>query len=172
MALARGRPDVARDTTAKLLANDVNAVRFNFRGSLAGWGPLRRRATVSLYDGRLRGNTRLMPAAEVRLVRPVTYAVHMKTKTKIQTGSLYDVIRHGAWLALRSGCVVGCLVVLSSCLLLFARSLEAAARARHRHYLGGLVPDHHGGGEGQEAGGGPGARGQIPGGHGPPPRRR
>lgn len=89
VAVAHGRPDIARRATAKLLAHPRNEVDFNFASKQ---DPMRRRAyaLVTMHTGE-----RLIRTADLRLIRPVKYAVRLKTKTKIQSGSLYDVIRHG-----------------------------------------------------------------------------
>lgn len=91
VAFARGRKDIGRQSTAMLLARGYNNAVVSFPFSPHA---LRRTQTATLVG--FRTGQRVLDMARVRLVRPVKYAVRLKTKTKIQSGSLYDVIRHGA----------------------------------------------------------------------------
>ena len=86
VAAAQGRPDIAREATAKLLADPCNEVVFRF----ASKEDRRQSALVAMHDGQ-----RYIRARDLRVMRPVNYAVRLKTKTKVVQGSLYDVIRHG-----------------------------------------------------------------------------
>ena len=86
VAVAQGRSDIAREATAKLLADPCNEVVFRF----ASKKDRRQFALVTMYDGQ-----RYIRARDLRVMRPVKYAVRLKTKTKVVKGSLYDVIRHG-----------------------------------------------------------------------------
>jgi hypothetical protein len=94
VALAQGLPDVERELTTALLGDRrVVATMDRAPSVVAPAHKLRRTFTFKVC---LPGpGEALRTTRDLRVIKPVRYAVRMKTKTKVRTGSLYDVMRYG-----------------------------------------------------------------------------